>query len=810
MVKKLFLFLAITAGLLTSCKDYDDDIDDLQAQIDGIVTDLADIQDLVDAGKFVQTVEDITNGIKITFSDGTVKNITNGTNGAKGDKGDTGDAGTSSVTTIGTNGNWFINGVDTGVKAAGTNGTNGQDGEDGDKVTIVGGVWFINGVSTGVSAVPGSIMAVLNADNSFWTITVVDQEGETNEIVIPVASQFVTGLEFNAQYASSNGLPLIYAPIMTKGATQYASSAQLTYNVNPSSVQRANFEIMGLVKTNQIVTKANTYIPVTEIDYTAGVLKVGVASTGLGTPAAGTLNSYALVVKNLYDDDGTNSEKLITSAAVSADQPVINSVTDVAISKADFAALLNNVASPDWNVVYNDAAGVAMNITSYFQRIVNAVATKVELKNFFNISYTYTFDGGGDNAYFEIPDQNVNVIKVKNAAASAIGRTAKVKVTLKLGADVLGTATVYVKAVNRPPVTLTLVDQAVTYTKGMLNPIAITNYSENIFIDEIDNIYLNQLTVSDLVVDASNAPVLAGIWFTGTDNLVSGESITLNVDPSLAAGTYTATRTYQITDGSKWIAKYTITLNNPAIPVKTVAAFWSGTTQIVKGRLEGGVWTMKGLLTEGFDLASMAITVPTPNTLGALAIAGYTFQLNPSVASPNISLLPDGTITTSDPDTYIGTNKLVKVDLYAVFNNATTAKIYTFDVKFNSPLTIAAGNAITFGENVGTTKSPLDGFVFTVNGAAVTTDEAKLAQYIKVGVGDITSTPDILVNPITVSWTAANAANAAAGFDIGKITFDNTIDLSSALTVKYAVTFTTQWGQTIVVNNGLTVTVNPQ
>lgn len=33
MVKKLFLFLAITAGLLTSCKDYDDDIDRLDADI---------------------------------------------------------------------------------------------------------------------------------------------------------------------------------------------------------------------------------------------------------------------------------------------------------------------------------------------------------------------------------------------------------------------------------------------------------------------------------------------------------------------------------------------------------------------------------------------------------------------------------------------------------------------------------------------------------------------------------------------------------------------------------------------------------
>jgi|GEM_PF-3088377 len=40
MVKKLFLFLAITAGLLTSCKDYDDDIDGLNEDIAALQTAL--------------------------------------------------------------------------------------------------------------------------------------------------------------------------------------------------------------------------------------------------------------------------------------------------------------------------------------------------------------------------------------------------------------------------------------------------------------------------------------------------------------------------------------------------------------------------------------------------------------------------------------------------------------------------------------------------------------------------------------------------------------------------------------------------
>lgn len=71
--------------------------------------------------------------------------------GAKGQNG--------STPIIGTNGNWIIDGNDTGIPAKGkdgqngSNGTNGQDGKDG-STPIIGenGNWVINGVDTGVKA----------------------------------------------------------------------------------------------------------------------------------------------------------------------------------------------------------------------------------------------------------------------------------------------------------------------------------------------------------------------------------------------------------------------------------------------------------------------------------------------------------------------------------------------------------------------------------------------------------------------------------------------------------------------------------
>lgn len=64
---------------------------------------------------------------------------------------------------LGENGNWIVNGEDTGIKAEGTDGkdgTNGKDGIDGANgkdgetptISIVDGFWCINGVSTGVIA----------------------------------------------------------------------------------------------------------------------------------------------------------------------------------------------------------------------------------------------------------------------------------------------------------------------------------------------------------------------------------------------------------------------------------------------------------------------------------------------------------------------------------------------------------------------------------------------------------------------------------------------------------------------------------
>ena len=71
--------------------------------------------------------------------------------GQKGDKGDNGNNGADGATPeIGANGNWWIGGVDTGVKASGNNGSDGHDGATPE--IGANGNWWIGGVDTGVKA----------------------------------------------------------------------------------------------------------------------------------------------------------------------------------------------------------------------------------------------------------------------------------------------------------------------------------------------------------------------------------------------------------------------------------------------------------------------------------------------------------------------------------------------------------------------------------------------------------------------------------------------------------------------------------
>ena len=116
---RVMLFGALTLATVTyvGCKDYDDDIDNLQTQIDANAAGLAELQAKVNAGNWVTDIKSITGGFEITFNNRNKYSIVNGKDG--------------SVVEIGENGNWFIDGVDTGKPARGEKGETGATGPVG-------------------------------------------------------------------------------------------------------------------------------------------------------------------------------------------------------------------------------------------------------------------------------------------------------------------------------------------------------------------------------------------------------------------------------------------------------------------------------------------------------------------------------------------------------------------------------------------------------------------------------------------------------------------------------------------------------
>lgn len=139
-MKKFILFTLLSIFML-SCTD-----DSWKQELEEIKAELANQKALIEALQKNSTITSIEQGegkYTINFSDGQSITLSNGK---------------TPVITIGDNGNWYIDGIDTGKPSQGEDGVNGEDGTngtDGKTPTIeIGenGNWIINGTDTGIKA----------------------------------------------------------------------------------------------------------------------------------------------------------------------------------------------------------------------------------------------------------------------------------------------------------------------------------------------------------------------------------------------------------------------------------------------------------------------------------------------------------------------------------------------------------------------------------------------------------------------------------------------------------------------------------
>lgn len=217
--------LFASAGTFTSCKDYDDDINNLQEQINTINTTLSELKTLVgDGGVSSVTFDESTGVLTVVDANGT-KTYTIKT---------TADAVEELKITI--------EGQELKV--------NGETvGKVGDTVAVANGELTINGTATGIKVGEYSILD--NQDAGTVTITLPDADGKLQTVVLAKASSSLTSLVLG-DYTTflSRSQEGTYVIQWSKAATdQNAWSVKrnqlLVGNISPIEVQvlPANFEL---------------------------------------------------------------------------------------------------------------------------------------------------------------------------------------------------------------------------------------------------------------------------------------------------------------------------------------------------------------------------------------------------------------------------------------------------------------------------------------------------------------------------------------------------------------------------------------
>ena len=167
-----------STGTFVSCKDYDDDIENLQGQITANADAIKALQDLVGSGKYVTSVAKTADGhgITFTFNQGDPVTITLDDETGSGD-----------VVKV-VDGILYINDEPQELKVA--------TSETKPSIIMQDGVWAVlqeDGTykSTGV---PVSGVSVVGSEADGFTLTIFDKDGNKQEVKVPSAAALITSI----------------------------------------------------------------------------------------------------------------------------------------------------------------------------------------------------------------------------------------------------------------------------------------------------------------------------------------------------------------------------------------------------------------------------------------------------------------------------------------------------------------------------------------------------------------------------------------------------------------------------------------
>ena len=805
---KLFIFAVIGAFVtVTSCKDYDEDITDLQSQITSLKTTVDAIDAAVKSGSVIKSVTPVTNGIKITLSNNQEYTITNGANGAtgatgatgpKGDKGDTGAAGApGSVVTIGANGNWFLNGTDTG------NPSQGATGEDGAYYyPNADGFWHkvdVDGdVATTQTWLPaGTITAVL--ENGL--VSLYNVEGATGPVVL--GKGVLSGLLF-APDTMEDGVGVIDLGYIngvlgtnTVKAT-FQTDHKLNFRFNPSAADLTETTwkyIANSVKFRSAPNADNANIfTVSSFTDKNGWGEFGLQVARWVEPAEGDDRVLALQGSNA-DGDKT---KIVTSDYVKV-VPVQYNATISDAKKTPFV---------DYRTV-----APAINSTNDHEDLLYT-AKDVELLNY--VWATAIPEAGGDKKLFElygftdykfefstsanfdgldgVTDQNAFVtlngskLTVTQGTA-AIDRTPLIKVTLKssLNDAILATGYIKFKIVRSAPVPAT--PKTYTFNGGTI-PYANLFKGEQIIADNKTDIVVDWTRMNQIYtelglshnqfrtiynVTPTAVPVdegMGGIETSIEEPNVDSYALKYQITPLAKFGQTTVTYTFTPANTAYPVLNFVFTYNivKPTLD-KTILDGYryngSATDVLTQGMNTGSGYLMQLYLGEAFSFGSPAYrNVFAAATANKIDGATHTFQFKPTPVQTGAQLTPatggtiDAALGTStaptsgqlmDLTTKLTTAERVYDMQFVTTYPNTESDVFNFKVHFVNPFAIVYASPIDFQlidkvNGTADTEDIMDNYIVTFRGKRI----------VNKGVAETTNSPTTVIAADYVDLSNAN------------------------------------------------------
>lgn len=247
----LLVALALSSAMFVSCNKYDDDIERLDSAVAALQATVQTLQNEIAGGAVITNVTNTEDGIKVTLSNGNSYNVQNGKDGQNGTNGKDG-----SVVEVGENGNWFINGEDTGLAAAGKDGKDGQNGTSASTVYYYpgeAGVWVKVTVSpegekteeaTTMKWLPAGTLTAVYENGA---LTLYGVQGVEGGLVV-AGSAHLASLAFVPEVMTSNlGMPIVSSYYVEKYASYdkkkdkdiynkvLSNNLEMTYRVNPTN-----------------------------------------------------------------------------------------------------------------------------------------------------------------------------------------------------------------------------------------------------------------------------------------------------------------------------------------------------------------------------------------------------------------------------------------------------------------------------------------------------------------------------------------------------------------------------------------------